>query len=85
MEPGKCGHSYVAIDTTTYGDSTYFSGGGPGEEFSVTLYVCEICGDVKKGYMGTPNEGEIEDYLDISAEEYKQAERFLEKMRKKKK
>ena len=85
MERKYCGHNYTAIDTTTYGDSTYDSGGGSAQEFTVTLYVCELCGDVKKGYMGTPNEGEIDDYLGISAEEYRQAERFLEKLRKKKK
>lgn len=61
-------HVWEVLRETDYGEMDYHSSGGGVEHFVVTLYVCPLCGLLRKAYRGDFC-GNPEEYLEITADD----------------
>jgi len=73
-----CEHGWKLIKETDYGELDYSSYGGPVDHFVVSLYQCELCGQLKKESRGEVC-GNPDVFLEINDEDIEYAENWSEK------
>ena len=72
-----CGHSWKLIKETDYGEMDYSSYGGPVDHFVVSLYKCELCGQLKKECRGDIC-GNPDEFLAITDEDKEYSKNWSE-------